>query len=266
VGLKEVNVIFGQNSFGSIFSADNLTSTSGFKILDVQAQAVNNACDINGDGKADIIVDHKNGLAFVLFGQANFNTTYYNISSLTDAVGFSIVGGETNAQVSLTSGDINGDGKCDVIIGAAGQQNTLGSVYVIFGSTSWLPVFNVSSLNGVNGFRIDGATPGRTLGVSIATGDVNGDHIADLIIAESDSACISGSAYVIHGKADFSSDAAFNLNALDGTNGYKIINIPGCDSQGFTVSSGDVDGNGRDDVLIGSGAQVSGADAFVIFG
>jgi hypothetical protein len=101
--------------------------------------------------------------------------------------------------------------------------------------------------------------------VSIATGDVNGDHIADLIIAESDSACVSGSAYVIYGKADFSKDAAFNLSALDGTNGYKIINIPGCDSQGFTVSSADVDGNGRDDVLIGSGAQVSGGDVFVFF-
>ncbi len=77
--------------------------------------------------------------------------------------------------------------------------------------------------------------------------------------------CISGSTYVIHGKGNFGGDAAFNLAALDGTNGYKIINIPGCDSQGFTVSTADVDGNGRDDVLIGSGAQVSGADVFVVF-
>jgi FG-GAP-like repeat len=124
--------------------------------------------------------------------------------------------------MSLTSGDINGDSKCDVIIGVPGQQNTLGSVYVIFGSNSFGSSFNVSDLNGSNGFSIDGTTANKNFGISITTGDVNNDGKQDLIVAESDSACVSGNAYVILGKADFSSNNPFDLSTLDGSNGYKV--------------------------------------------
>ncbi len=264
----EVTVVYGQSSsFAPAYYVDSLGSI-GFNIpglapLSNVGQAVSTA-DINGDGKVDIVFNNQNGFAYVVFGATNFNSTY-NLAALNGTNGFEIIGAASGNKMSLATGDVNGDGRSDIIASTPDQAQ--GIVYVVFGSSSsFAPQFNVTSLNGSNGFSIKGTATGRTLGVSIATGDVNGDHIADLIIAESDSACISGSAYVIHGKADFSSDAEFNLTGLDGTNGYKIINIPGCDSQGFTVSSGDIDGNGRDDVLIGSGAKVSGADAFVIFG
>jgi hypothetical protein len=261
----EVTGVYGQrSSFAPAYYVDSL-GASGFNIpgpapLSNVGQAVSTA-DINGDGKADIVFNNQNGFAYVVFGASNFSSTY-NLAALNGTNGFAIVGAPSGNKMVLTTGDINGDGKSDIIASTPDQAQ--GIVYVVFGSSSFAPQFNVSSLNGNNGFSIKGTATGRTLGVSIATGDVNGDHIADLIIAESDSACVSGSAYVIHGKADFSSDAAFNLTTLDGESGYKIINIPGCDYQGFTVSTADVDGNGRDDVLIGSGAQVSGAEAWII--
>jgi hypothetical protein len=266
----EVTVVYGQrSSFGPAYYVDSL-GTSGFNIpgtapLSNVGQAVS-AADINGDGKADIVFNNQNGFAYAVFGATNFSSTY-NLAALNGANGFEIVGAPAGNKMALATGDVNGDGRSDIIASTPDQGQ--GIVYVVFGSASFAPQFNVSSLNGSNGFSIKGTATGRTLGVSIATGDVNGDHLADLIIAESDSACISGSAYVIHGKpnfdADLSANVNFNLTSLDGANGYKIINIPGCDSQGFTVSSGDIDGNGRADVLIGSGAQVSGADAWVIF-
>jgi hypothetical protein len=261
----EVSVVYGQSSsFGPAYYVDSL-GTSGFNIpgmapLSNVGQAVS-VGDINGDGKADIVFNNQKGFAYVVFGATNFSSIY-NLAALNGANGFEIVGAPAGNKMALATGDVNGDGRSDIILTTPDQGQ--GVVYVVFGSASFAPQFNVTSLNGSNGFSIKGTATGRTLGVSIATGDVNGDHIADLIIAESDSACIRGSAYVIYGKADFSSDAAFNLNALDGTNGYKIINIPGCDYQGFTVSTADVDGNGRDDVLIGSGAQVSGGEAWVV--
>jgi hypothetical protein len=45
---------------------------------------------------------------------------------------------------------------------------------------------NLSSLNGSNGFRLDGESPGDSSGLSVSTaGDVNGDGFDDLIVGAS---------------------------------------------------------------------------------
>jgi hypothetical protein len=264
--LREANIIFGSSGpFPPVFDADNITGTNGFKIQGINSFAVNSQGDINGDGLADVLVDSFTGLGNVVFGQRNFSAAI-NVASLNGANGFSIVGASYGASLSLLTADLNGDGKGDMVIATPMQQlNVTSSVYVIFGNATFAPVFDVGSLNGTNGFRIDSTDPNRKLGVSIAAGNLNGDSFADLIIAESNKlACTGGSAYVIYGKSDFSGEHPYNLILLDGYNGYRIDGIPGCDYLGFAVSSGDVDGNGIDDVLIGSGAQTSGAEAYIV--
>ena len=48
---------------------------------------------------------------------------------------------------------------------------------------SFASSINLSSLNGTNGFRLDGVAAGDASGFSVASaGDVNGDGYADLII------------------------------------------------------------------------------------
>src|SRR4051794_16301086 len=76
------------------------------------------------------------------------------------------------------AGDVNGDGRDDVIVGAllAGNngRNGSGSAYVVYGSSTPASV-DLAAL-GTAGFRIDGQAASHVAGTSVAgAGDVNGD-------------------------------------------------------------------------------------------
>ena len=107
-------------------------------------------------------------------------------------------------------GDINGDGLADIIIGAPGADpnNNLsaGSSYVVFGSREQFSSnFELSSLNGSNGFVINGINEDNISGSSVSdAGDINGDGVDDLIIgarlADPNGIDRAGQSYVIFGN------------------------------------------------------------------
>ena len=119
--------------------------------------------------------------------------------------------------------------------------------------------FNLSDLNGSNGFVLNGIDSGDRSGISVSSaGDVNGDGIDDLIIG-ADSAdpnlSNSGESYVVFGStAGFG--ASFELSSLssgNGSNGFVLNGIDTSDFSGFSVSSaGDINGDGIDDLIIGA--------------
>ena len=57
----------------------------------------------------------------------------------------------------------------------------------------------------------------------------------------------------------------YDPSILNGKNGYRIENVDGCSNLGFSVASADVNGNGRDDVIIGSGAKTDGGEVYIVF-
>ncbi len=73
------------------------------------------------------------------------------------------------------AGDVNGDGTSDIIL--TGDNGA----YVIFGSTSgFAPVFDLSTINGTNGFMLS-----NNEGFSAkSAGDINGDGFADMIVGD----------------------------------------------------------------------------------
>ena len=82
-------------------------------------------------------------------------------STISAAHGFLIDGANIGAEFSVARrGDVNGDGRADVMLGApfAGPN---GAVFVVYGKADTLTV-DVGSLAG-KGFRIDGA-PGDHAG------------------------------------------------------------------------------------------------------
>jgi len=89
-----------------------------------------------------------------------------------------------------TAGDLNNDGKDDLVVGARfsspGNRYRAGTVYVIFGQVSWPANFNLTTLNGNNGFVMEGLGPNDRLGTSVSTaGDFNGDGKDDLVVGAS---------------------------------------------------------------------------------
>jgi hypothetical protein len=93
-----------------------------------------------------------------------------------------------------------------VIIGAPnasphGAQS--GASYVVFGRKSGFAAsIKLSSLDGTNGFKLNGAAAGDLSGSSVGNaGDVNGDGASDVIIgAPQQSSTGSGAAYVVFGR------------------------------------------------------------------
>ena len=100
--------------------------------------------------------------------------------------------------------DVNGDGIPDLIIGGWNANSVTGVVFVVFGNRQGFPdPLPLSTLNGTNGFRLNGVTAGDYTGISVSTGDFNGDGIADIIIGAGEASpggiSQAGSTYVVFG-------------------------------------------------------------------
>ena len=114
------------------------------------------------------------------------------LSDINGLNGFKLDGesnGDNGASATMADGigDINGDGYADIIIGAdyypAGVG--VGRSYVVFGQSEIIQggIFNLSSLNGVNGFKLDGENNNDLSGRTVRNaGDLNGDGVSDLVI------------------------------------------------------------------------------------
>jgi Bacterial Ig domain/FG-GAP repeat/RTX calcium-binding nonapeptide repeat (4 copies) len=295
----ESYLVFGNSSgFDTQFNLSSLNGSNGFVIngineADSSGISVSSARDINGDGFDDLIIGASNadpngqryaGSSYVVFGNSSGFEASFNLSSLNGSNGFVINGIDRydNSGSSVSNaGDINGDGFDDLIIGASGADpNGLryaGSSYVVFGSNSGFDAqFNLSSLNGSNGFVINGINVYDRSGNSVSNaGDINGDGFDDLIIgasgADPNGLRYAGSSYVVFGNSS-GFDPQFNLSSLNGSNGFVINGIDRYDQSGSSVSStGDINGDGFDDLIIGaSGASPNGqsyaGESYVVFG
>lgn len=192
--------------------------------------------DINGDGKKDLImVDGYGGITYVLYGKTG--KTYADVitsASLTGAAnGFKITGTKGGSSlcsnnagfISAATADINGDGIPDIILGVpAGPTagNTAGVTYVIYGSTysgtyQWPSSFDVSTLNGSNGFALTGVGATQYSGAGVAVGDFTGDSVLDMAIYAPCYHALdnySGSIFVLYGKRT-SWSASYGLSNLN---------------------------------------------------
>jgi len=162
--------------------------------------------------------------------------------------------GQSGAGWSVASADVNSDGIRDLIIGAPSSKmkkggyfilHGSGSTYVLFGrSSGFPPSIDLSTLDGTNGFRVDGASQKDATGSSVAGGDVNGDGYADVIIDVTRYARIC----VVFGKAS-GFPPALSFSDIDGSNGFCIA----AKSWGFwngNVTVADLNHDGISDIVI----------------
>lgn len=188
---------------------------------------------------------------------------HISLASLNGTDGFTINGIATddNAGRPTGVGDINDDGFDDLVIGAY-SAGISGEDYVVFGKKTSLvgnfpASFNLASLDGTNGFIVNGNAADDGLGIGVSSaGDVNNDGFDDVLIGATgvDYAgnLNAGTAYVIFGKATpFAS--IVEITSLDGSNGGALRGVAAGDNLGESVSwAGDVNKDGYDDILIGA--------------
>lgn len=273
-------IVFGSSSsLPSSFNLSTLDGTNGVVIngvnaYDISGFAVSAAGDINGDGFDDVVIgafraaspgEPFAGISYVVFGNDSGLTSPLNLANINGINGM-VIRGESAVDYSGFSvgaaGDINGDGIDDLLIGARYADpngvNKAGRSYVLFGSDVGLPSpFNLSNIDGSNGFVINGVGVEDNSGFSVsAAGDVNADGIDDLIIgapfANSFGNVDAGSSYVVYGN-DSGLPHPLNLIDINGFNGFVINGVNPEDFSGRSVSAaGDVNGDGIDDIIIGA--------------
>ncbi len=206
--------------------------------------SVSGAGDVNGDGFDDVIVgafgfnngQPGEGRAFLYLGSAGGLSLAPNWTAESDQggaeFGFSVSG----------SGDVNGDGFDDVIVGAHyfdnGQTDEgraflyLGSAIGLTTSAAWMAESDQDAAE--FGFSVSGS------------GDVNHDGFADVIVGAhnfSDGQAYEGGAFLYFGTASGLADNPDSTAGSDQVYG----------DMGHAVSgAGDVNGDGFDDVVVGA--------------
>ena len=206
-----------------------------------------------------------------MFGTAAGFDASLDLAALDGANGFRVDGVNPDYIGSSVAGagDVNGDGFDDLIVGAPTANGTYGASYVVFGTAAGFgPSLDLASLDGTNGFRLDGVSPDY-FGTSVSgAGDVNGDGIDDLIIGARNERDDVGAGYVVFGSsAGFG--AGLDLAALDGTNGFRVDGIVSGDYGVAVAGAGDINGDGVGDLIMGIYADNSltgRVESYVVFG
>jgi len=267
IGNIFVNLLLRNNGAGGFETSElpgGRQSTSSLALADVDGNGWLDVVMVNADSPNQLLVND---------GASGFEPS-------VDLPGWSEIG--LASGTAIATGDLDGDGWVDVVIGRAG---------VVLGTTSseWIvPAPNQLLRNdGAGGFQPAVALPGATGRTSaLAMGDFDGDGWPDLIVGNDEtttnqllrnngaggfetSVDLPGGSKLMVTLAigDLDGDGFLDLvvgnigapNQLltnDGAGGFELaVNLPGGSEKTYSLALGDLDGDGWLDIIIGNWAN-----------
>jgi hypothetical protein len=234
--------------------------------------------DFNCDGYDDVAIgvpyeNDNRGAASVIYGaQAGLrllNNQFWDQD--TPDIEGEAAAGDYFAS-SLTAGDFNGDGCADLAIGVLGEDvpsgvDNAGAVHVLYGSAGigLSTLFDQFWHQGHPGVP-DEPEPSDWFGAALASGDFNADGYHDLAIGvpgEDLAIDDAGAVNVIYGS---SSGLSFGIGSQawhQDAAGVEDAAQP-FDYFGRALASGDFNGDGRDDLAVGTPAEaLYGVDGLI---
>lgn len=209
------------------------------------------AADVNGDGKRDMIAGSTGASVFGVTG------TVYVFAGGTGLTGVQTLSPTMQASYrfrsdqntstfggsnALAAGQLGGSaGPYDIAVGEAGASHgalaQAGAIYVFFGSSGLPALWDMQTLSA--SLTIHGPAAGAELG-KVVIADVNGDNKPDLVARS------PLTLYVFYGPL---AAGVIDLGVTPAS--YARGNL----SDG-PLATGDVDGDGTGDIVLGSGSQI----------
>lgn len=283
----EAYVIFGSKERWPVeFDITNLNGNNGFMIARTYLDggifdgrihfSMSGLGDFNGDGIDDFMVgalftteSSPSGQSCVVFGRKVWPSKI-RLADLNGEDGFVIDAGypdnfDFSGSYVRGPGDINRDGIPDALIGSYFSEG-YGRSYALYGGKGpWPLKFNISNLNGKNGFAIrDNELKSRYGNLVSGAGDFDSDGINDIMVGS----YFGHRGYLLRGR-EGERPSEINLDYLNKTEGF-VMNVTCPEGNCGTQVSwlGDVNGDEKDDVIIGSpfGGDNEAGQSYVLYG
>lgn len=281
IDLSAKNATGANTTLYGATAADNLTAGGALK-----------TSDVNGDGVADIILGASQadgpaeargnaGEAYVVLGRNDLDGVIDLANQGSGGADVTLYGATAGDNLTiggaLALGDLDGDGKTDVVLGARDadgpqeSRSNAGEVYLVLGRASFSGTLDlgVQGDTGTNS-TLYGASANDQLtsGGALAFGDVNGDGFADLIVGAtaadgpSEARANAGEAYLLFGIGsavagpDIAVEQPAGISMADGAARSLGAAVLGAtNSRTFTVR------NGGTETLNGLAATLNGTNA-----
>lgn len=203
--------------------------------------------DFNADGKIDLAMgafgySSNTGRVYIFYNDGSIPTT----AATADVI---ITGGAVSDRFgfSIASGDFNADSRTDLAVGANGYSSYTGRAYIFYNDGS------IPTTAATADVIITGETA-SSFGNSLAVGDFNADSKVDLAVGAPGYNANIGRVYVFYSENGFTDTA----QKITGEEGFQ----PGF---GFSMAVGDLDDDGKDDLIVGADRHSSNTGRAYIF-
>lgn len=286
----EVHIYYGTGRISGVVvnapGSGTITTLMGARPGDLLGNETEVA-DLDRDGFADLIIGTQNydGLAgdrrnaggvFVYFGRAS-RPRIVDLADARDRV-VRISGSAAGDRLGIwvTAGDVDGDGALDLLLGADqadgpdGERPDSGAIYVIFGGQELPAEVDLADPGELRVAVIHGIDPGDHFGSTIRSADLDGDGDDEIVAAgglargssqiegtflaggdgPDNQRSNAGEVYVLFSAGPFPPE--IDLAAAPREDRVTLYGAAQADVAGEELAIGDLDGDGRLDVAIGS--------------